>query len=45
MTFEVVKVKDLKKYDEYFLDDLCPNEERQTEITNSKTISLASHID
>jgi len=40
MTFEVVKVKDLKKYDEYILDDLCINEGRQTEISSCKTISL-----
>ena len=40
MTFEVVKVKDLKKYDQYILDDLFQNQEKQTEITNSKTISL-----
>ena len=40
MTFEVVKVKDLKKYDEYILDDLCINEGRQTEISSCKIISL-----
>ena len=40
MTFEVVKVKDLKKYDEYILDDLCINEGRQTEISSCKSISL-----
>lgn len=40
MTFEVVKVKDLKKYDKYILDDLCLNEGRQTEINGSKKISL-----
>ena len=40
MTFEVVKVKDLKKYDEYILDDTCLNEGRQTEIKNTKKISL-----
>ena len=40
MTFEVVKVKDLKKYDEYILDDLCINEGRQTESSSCKTISL-----
>ena len=40
MTFEVVKVKDLKKYDEYILEDLCLNEGRQTEIDKTKTIFL-----
>ena len=40
MTFEVVKVKDLKKYDEYILEDLYLNEGRQTEIDKTKTIFL-----
>ena len=39
ITFEVVKVKDLKNYDEYILEDICKNEGRQTAI-NMNEISL-----
>jgi len=39
ITFEVVKVKYLKNYDEYILEDICKNEGRQTAI-NMNEISL-----